>query len=56
MVASQLIENKIAGIEPTKVFTIEDLGFPHDWWENVRVKLGRMVKLGLIEKVGRGKL
>ncbi len=55
MVASQLIENKIAGIEPTKVFTIEDLGFPHDWWENVRVKLGRMVKLGLIEKVGRGK-
>lgn len=55
MVASQLIENKIAGIEPTKVFTIEDLGFPHDWWENVRVKLGRMARSGLIEKVGRGR-
>ena len=55
MVASRLIENKIAGIEPIKVFTIEDLGFPKDWWENVRVKLGRMVKAGLIEKVGRGK-
>lgn len=55
MVASRLIENKIAGIEPIKVFTIEDLGFPMDWWENVRVKLGRMVKAGLIEKVGRGK-
>lgn len=55
MVASRLIENRIAGIEPTKVFTIEDLGFPLDWWENVRVKLGRMVKSGLIEKIGRGK-
>lgn len=55
MVVSRLIENKIAGIEPIKVFTIEDLGFPMDWWENVRVKLGRMVKAGLIEKVGRGK-
>lgn len=55
MVAAQLIENKIAGIEPAKVFTIDDLGFPPDWWENVRVKLGRMVKSGLLERVGRGK-
>lgn len=55
MVASQLIENKVNSIEPTKVFTIEDLGFPTDWWENVRVKLGRMVKSGQLEKVGRGK-
>lgn len=55
MVASQLIEEKVAGIEPTKVFTIEDLDFPQDWWENVRVKLGRMVKSGVIEKIGRGK-
>lgn len=55
MVVSKLIENKIAGIEAAKVFTIEDLGFPLDWWENVRVKLGRMVKSGLIERAGRGK-
>lgn len=55
MVASQLIENKIACIEPTKVFTIEDLDFPREWRENVRIKLGRMVKLGVLEKVGRGK-
>lgn len=55
MVVSKLIENKIADIEPAKVFTIENLGFPPEWWENVRVKLGRMVKSGLIEKVGRGK-
>lgn len=55
MVASQLIEQKVSGIEPTKVFTIEDLGFPPDWWENVRVKLGRMVKSGQIERVERGK-
>lgn len=55
MVAAQLIENKIEGIEPTKVFTIEDLGFPPEWWENVRVKLGRMIKSGLLERAGRGK-
>lgn len=55
MIASQEIENKVFTIEPTKVFTIEDLGFPADWWENVRVKLGRMVKSGHLIKAGRGK-
>ena len=52
MVASQLIENKIAGMKPTKIFTIRYLDFPMDWWENVRVKLGGMVKSGLIEEGG----
>lgn len=55
MIVSRLIENRIADIEPTKVFTIADLGFPPEWWENVRVKLGRMFKAGLIEKIGKGK-
>lgn len=55
MVASQFIEDKVLSIEPAKVFTLEDLGFPREWWENVRVKLGRMVKSGVIEKIGRGK-
>lgn len=55
MIASHSIENKIAGIEPTKVFTIEDLDLPSDWRENIRVKLGRMVKSGQVQKVGRGK-
>ena len=55
MIAAQHIENKIASIKPTKVFTIRDLGFPSDWWENIRVKLGRMVKSGQLEKIGRGK-
>lgn len=55
MVASQIIENKIVDLEPTKVFTVADLGFPPDWWENVRVKLGRLVKSGMIAKAGRGK-
>lgn len=54
MSTSRLIEKRIEKIEPTKVFTIKDLDFPHEWWENVRVKLGRMVKQGLIDKVGRG--
>lgn len=55
MVASREIENKVNTIVPTKVFTIENLGFPDDWWENVRVKLGRMVKSGQLNKAGRGK-
>ena len=55
MVASREIEKKIESIEPAKVFTVGDLGFPPDWWENVRVKLGRMVRDGRLEKAGRGK-
>lgn len=55
MVASRQIEKKIEAMESAKVFTIADLDFPPEWWENVRVKLGRMVKSGQLERVGRGK-
>lgn len=55
MTASKQIENRISGMEESRVFTIEDLGLPPEWWENVRVKLGRMVKAGRIAKAGRGK-
>lgn len=55
MIAAQHIQNKVADISPAQVFTIADLGFPSEWWENVRVKLGRMVKSGLIERAGKGR-
>lgn len=55
MVASKHIENKVAELSPAVVFTISDLGFPADWWENIRVKLGRMVESGKIKKVAKGK-
>lgn len=55
MVAAKIIENKIARMKPSRIFTVDELGFPPHWRENVRIKLGRMVKSGQIEKGGRGK-
>lgn len=55
MTVSQEIEKRVDKIEPARVFTIEDLDFSAEWWENVRVKLGRMVKSGHLKKAGRGK-
>lgn len=55
MINSRIVKNKIAAIKPATVFTISDLGIPPDWWENVRVKLGRMVNSGKLERVGRGR-
>lgn len=40
---------------PGVVFSIEDLGFPKEWWENVRVKLSRMVAKGVINKLSKGR-
>lgn len=55
MIAAKIIEQKTAAIQPARVFTIESLGIPIEWWENARVKLGRMVKSGQLDKIGRGK-
>lgn len=55
MTVAKEIENKVSLIPRENIFTIEDLQFPSEWWENVRVKLGRMVNLGLLKKVGKGK-
>ena len=37
------------------IFTINDLGLSSELWENIRVKLGRMVKKGSLKKVGKGR-
>lgn len=42
-------------IPEDKVFTINDLQFPPEWWVNVSVKLGRMVTEGLLRKIGKGR-
>ena len=55
MLAAHEIENKVLAMENDKVFSVADLGFPHDWYDNVRVKLSRMEKQGLIVKVSKGK-
>lgn len=38
-----------------KTFTISELQFPAEWWENVRVKLNRMVADGVLKKIGKGR-
>lgn len=43
MTVSQIVENKVLSIPTETVFTIKDLGFQSESWENVRVKLARMV-------------
>lgn len=55
MTAANEIEERVQGIDTDTVFTVADLGFPAHSYDNVRVKLGRMARLGHIVKVGRGK-
>lgn len=42
-------------MENDRVFSVADLGFPSEWYDNVRVKLSRMEKQGVIVKVSKGK-
>ncbi len=55
MTASQQIEQQVDALGTDRVFSIADLGFPAEWWDNVRVKLGRMVKSGVLVKLAPGK-
>ena len=55
MTISRQIEARIEQLQPAFVFSIADLGLPGEWWECIRVKLGRMIKKGVIEKISRGK-
>lgn len=55
MVAAHDIEEKVLAMEDDRVFSVADLSFPPDWYDNVRVKLSRMEKRGLVVKVSKGK-
>ena len=55
MLIAHQIEKRVLSIRKDKVFSAIDLGFPYNWYDNVRIKLGRMEKQGLIVKVSRGK-
>lgn len=55
MTASQEIVRRVDAMGTGRVFSIADLGLPADWWENIRVKLGRMVKERKLIKVTNGK-
>lgn len=55
MTAAQEIVRRVDALGTDRVFSIADLGLPSDWWENIRVKLGRMVKERKLIKVTNGK-
>ena len=55
MVASHEIEKRILTMESDRVFSVADLGFPSEWYDNVRMKLSRLGKLGQVVKVSKGK-
>lgn len=55
MTAARKIEDRINLIDDGIVFSIDDLGFPAEWWDNIRVKLSRMVDKGLIQKFSKGR-
>lgn len=55
MTAARQIETRVNSIAIDKVFSIADLGFPSDWWENIRVKLSRMAAKGTIKKLRKGR-
>lgn len=55
MTAAQQIAKQVDSLGTDRVFSIADLGFPAEWWENIRVKLGRMVKSGTLVKLAPGK-
>lgn len=55
MMASNEIEAKVEQMNADEVFSVADLGFPLDWYDNVRIKLSRMAAKGRIVKVGKGR-
>lgn len=55
MVATREIEKRIYAVESDRVFSVADLRFPNEWYDNVRVKLSRMEKQGKVVKVGKGR-
>lgn len=55
MTIAQQIESRVNSLAIDSVFSIADLGFPAEWWENVRVKLSRLANNGVITKIGKGR-
>lgn len=55
MTNAREIENRVLAIGTDTIFTVNDLGFPREWHDNVRMKLSRMVCRGRLEKTSRGK-
>ena len=55
MVESKQIERSVLSFPEETIFTIGDLNLPMYSWDNIRVKLGRMVNEGSLRKAGKGR-
>lgn len=55
MVESKQIEHRVLSFPEETIFTIGDLNLPLYSWDNIRVKLGRMVNEGSLRKAGKGR-
>lgn len=55
MVESKQIELSVLSFPEETIFTIGDLNLPTYSWDNIRVKLGRMVNEGSLRKAGKGR-
>lgn len=55
MVESKQIERSVLSFPEETIFTIGDLNLPTYSWDNIRVKLGRMVNEGSLRKAGKGR-
>lgn len=55
MVESKQIERSVLSFPAETIFTIGDLNLPTYSWDNIRVKLGRMVNEGSLRKAGKGR-
>lgn len=55
MTAAKEIVRRVDTLGTDRIFSISDLGLPVDWWSNIKVKLGRMVKDGTLVKIANGK-
>lgn len=55
MTAAKEIVRRVDALGSDRIFSISDLDLPMDWWSNIKVKLGRMVKDGTLVKIANGK-
>lgn len=55
MVESKQIERSVLSFPEETIFTISDLNLTMFSWDNIRVKLGRMVSEGILRKAGKGR-
>ena len=55
MIESKQIERSVLSFPEETIFTINDLNLPTFSWDNIRVKLGRMVSDGVLRKAGKGR-